>query len=109
MICRSIRAQGEGENGTPRGRRVGMPPGAAALDRWRTRTPLLIIGSHAWNTPYNDHGHITAGHEQQPRVLKAAHGDGWAGRPSPPSAVQETEEEHDCSQPTGQALQPLPP
>ena len=59
---------------------MGMPPESAALKRWRTRTPVLIIGSHAWNTPYNDDGHIIAGHEQQPRVLKAAHSDRCAWR-----------------------------
>eukprot|EP00208_Stichococcus_sp_RCC1054_P001407 CAMPEP_0206139326 /NCGR_PEP_ID=MMETSP1473-20131121/5532_1 /ASSEMBLY_ACC=CAM_ASM_001109 /TAXON_ID=1461547 /ORGANISM="Stichococcus sp, Strain RCC1054" /LENGTH=591 /DNA_ID=CAMNT_0053533067 /DNA_START=242 /DNA_END=2017 /DNA_ORIENTATION=- len=58
---------------------VGMPPDSAALKQWRTRTPMLVIGSHAWNTPYNDDGHIVAGHVQQPKILKAAHSQGDVG------------------------------
>lgn len=56
-----------------------VPTQSPALDRWKTHTPLLVIGSDAWNTPYNDEGDIVCGKDLQQRILKATHSDGKAG------------------------------
>ena len=52
--------------------RLGMPPEEAALQGWRTRTPLLVMGSAAWNRPYDDAGSLVCGAKEQAAVLAAA-------------------------------------
>lgn len=48
-----------------------MPPEAAALSRWRTRAPLLVMPSHDWSVP-NAAGQLACGTTQQAAVLEAA-------------------------------------
>lgn len=52
--------------------RLGVPPDEPALKAFRTRTPLLVVGSHAWNKPYNDAGDMVCGSKQQAAILAAA-------------------------------------
>ncbi|KAL3138653.1 hypothetical protein ABBQ32_006413 [Trebouxia sp. C0010 RCD-2024] len=42
----------------------------AALERWKTNSPLLIMGSHRWNTP-NSRGQLACGGERQAKLLQA--------------------------------------
>lgn len=49
-----------------------MPPDEPALQVFRTRTPLLVVGSHAWNKPYNDKGDMVCGRDQQASILAAS-------------------------------------
>eukprot|EP00891_Asterochloris_glomerata_P008480 jgi/Astpho2/8480/fgenesh1_pg.00125_%23_4_t len=41
------------------------------LMRWRTPSPLLIMGSHTWNTP-NEKGELKCGGPRQDQILEAA-------------------------------------
>ena len=41
------------------------------LLRWRTPSPLLIMGSHSWNTP-NEKGELKCGGPRQEQILEAA-------------------------------------
>lgn len=54
-------------------------PESAALERFQTRTPLLIVGSHDWNVP-NAWGTLSCGGERQLKVLTAARQQGGAGQ-----------------------------
>lgn len=56
-----------------------VPPQSPALERWKTHTPLLVIGSDAWNKPYNDKGDIICGRDLQRKILTAAHHDQETG------------------------------
>ncbi len=42
----------------------------AALEQWKTSSPLLIMGSHRWNIP-NSRGQIACGGERQAKLLQA--------------------------------------
>ena len=42
----------------------------AALEQWKTNSPILIMGSHKWNTP-NARGQLACGGERQARLLQA--------------------------------------
>ena len=42
----------------------------AALEQWKTNSPILIMGSHRWNIP-NARGQIAAGRERQAKLLQA--------------------------------------
>ena len=42
----------------------------AALEQWKTNSPILIMGSHKWNTP-NGKGQLACGGERQARLLQA--------------------------------------
>ncbi len=42
----------------------------AALEQWKTSSPLLIMGSHRWNIP-NSKGQIACGGERQAKLLQA--------------------------------------
>lgn len=42
----------------------------AALEQWKTNSPILIMGSHRWNIP-NARGQIAAGGERQAKLLQA--------------------------------------
>lgn len=42
----------------------------AALEQWKTCSPILILGSHTWNTP-GPRGNIIAGRERQDKLLQA--------------------------------------
>ena len=53
-----------------------MPPEEAALKVFHTKTPLMIIGSHAWNKPYNEAGDLVCGRQQQEAILAAASAGG---------------------------------
>lgn len=53
------------------GHRHGLTPESGALARWRSNSPLMILGSHDWNTPGDD-GDIKAGGKKQAAVLAAA-------------------------------------
>ena len=55
-----------------------LPPESCALTGWRTRAPVLILGSHDWNTP-NLSGQLACGGEKQERVLDAARMRAGAG------------------------------
>ena len=59
---------------------MACPPslGSCALTGWRTRAPVLILGSHDWNTP-NLSGQLACGGEKQERVLDAARMRAGAG------------------------------
>ncbi|KAL4443328.1 hypothetical protein ABPG75_011065 [Micractinium tetrahymenae] len=46
-------------------------PESAALRRFQTRTPLLVMGSHDWNVP-NAYGQLNCGGERQEAILSAA-------------------------------------
>lgn len=48
-----------------------LPEDSAALCGWRTRAPLLVLGSHDWNIP-NERGELTCGGDAQRAVLNAA-------------------------------------
>ena len=41
------------------------------LLRWQTPSPLLIMGSHTWNTP-NERGELKCGGPRQEQILEAA-------------------------------------
>ena len=58
--------------------RLGVAPDEPALSAFQTRTPLLIVGSHAWNKPYNDAGDMVCGAQQQQAILAAASASRWA-------------------------------
>lgn len=58
--------------------RLGVAPDEPALSAFQTRTPLLIVGSHAWNKPYNDAGDMVCGAQQQQAILAAASSSRWA-------------------------------
>lgn len=45
-------------------------PETAALDAWRTKSPLLILGSHDWNVP-NINGELLCDAERQKAILDA--------------------------------------
>jgi hypothetical protein len=49
--------------------RLGMAPDEPALSAFQTRTPLLVVGSHAWNKPYNEAGDMVCGAQQQAAML----------------------------------------
>ena len=51
--------------------RYAVPPEAAALQRWKTRAPLMVMGSHDWNVP-NAWGHLSCGESRQNAILEAA-------------------------------------
>ncbi|KAK9843811.1 hypothetical protein WJX81_007277 [Elliptochloris bilobata] len=55
-----------------------LPPDSPALGSWRNRAPLLVLGSHAWNTP-NKAGRLACGPERQARVLQGASSGGGGG------------------------------
>ena len=57
--------------------RLGVAPDEPALSAFQTRTPLLIVGSHAWNKPYNDAGDMVCGAQQQRAILAAAGASKW--------------------------------
>ena len=48
-----------------------MVPESPALSQWRTRSPLLILGSHDWNTPREGED-LKCGGELQEALLQAA-------------------------------------
>ena len=48
-----------------------MVPNSPALRQWRTRSPLLILGSHDWNTPQEGDG-LKCGGELQEALMRAA-------------------------------------
>ena len=52
-------------------RRFGMVPESPALQQWRTRSPLLILGSHDWNTPREGED-LKCGGKLQAALLPAA-------------------------------------
>ncbi|KDD75890.1 hypothetical protein H632_c451p0, partial [Helicosporidium sp. ATCC 50920] len=47
-----------------------LPTDAAALNQWRTRSPLLIVGSWVWNTAHAPRP--CCGHDEQRAVQRAA-------------------------------------
>ena len=49
---------------------AALPPEAVCMQGWRTKSPLLVLGSHDWNTP-NMQGDIICGPERQEAVLDA--------------------------------------
>ena len=51
--------------------RGALPEDSAALNGWQTDAPLLVMGSHTWNTP-NDKGRLFCDGVRQERVFKAA-------------------------------------
>ncbi|KAI7836449.1 hypothetical protein COHA_009666 [Chlorella ohadii] len=54
-------------------------PESPALDRFQTRTPLLVVGSHDWNVP-NAWGQLSCGGERQQKILAAARQQGGSGQ-----------------------------
>ena len=48
-------------------------PDQAALEGWTTQSPLLVMGSHTWNTP-NEKGRLFCDGERQEEVFAAAEG-----------------------------------
>lgn len=48
-----------------------VPPESPALEGWKTRAPVLILGSHDWNVP-NAFGELLCGAERQAAILNAA-------------------------------------
>jgi hypothetical protein len=59
--------------------RTLLPEGSATLEGWRSSAPLLIMGSHEWNTP-DAAGNLSCNGKRQERVLAAA-------QQSPPAAA----------------------
>jgi hypothetical protein len=55
-----------------------VAPDEPVLSAFQTRTPLLVVGSHAWNKPYNDAGDMVCGAKQQRAILAAASADRYA-------------------------------
>ena len=51
-------------------------PDQAALEGWITNSPLLVMGSHTWNTP-NEKGRLFCDGEKQEQVFASA--ARWAG------------------------------
>ncbi len=51
--------------------RFGMVPESPALKQWRTRSPLLVLGSHDWNTPREGED-LKCGGKLQAALLHAA-------------------------------------
>ena len=51
--------------------RGALPAQSPALGAWRNRAPLLVLGSHAWNSP-NKAGRLACGPERQARILQGA-------------------------------------
>lgn len=54
-----------------------MAPDEPALSAFQTRTPMLVVGSHAWNKPYNEAGDMVCGAQQQRAILAAASAGRW--------------------------------
>lgn len=50
---------------------AALPPESAALSNWRTKSPILIMGSHDWNVP-DKNGELLCGGTRQESLLKAA-------------------------------------
>lgn len=50
---------------------AALPPESAALSNWRTKSPILVMGSHDWNVP-NSNGELLCGGARQESLLKAA-------------------------------------
>lgn len=63
--------------------RYALPEDSAALCGWRTRAPLLVLGSHDWNIP-NERGELACGGDAQRAVLSAARLRCACSRASPP-------------------------
>ena len=57
--------------------RYGLAPESPALTRWRTGSPLLVLGSHDWNMPGADGG-LKCGGAEQARLFAAAKAGRWA-------------------------------
>lgn len=51
--------------------RGALLPDQAALEGWTTSSPLLVMGSHTWNTP-NEKGQLFCGGERQEQVFASA-------------------------------------
>ena len=51
--------------------RGALLPDQAALEEWTTSSPLLVMGSHTWNTP-NEKGQLFCGGERQEQVFASA-------------------------------------
>jgi hypothetical protein len=50
---------------------AALPEEAQCLDTWRTKAPLLVMGSHDWNVP-NLQGELLCGPERQEKIFEAA-------------------------------------
>ena len=51
--------------------RAALMADQAALRRWETDSPLLIMGSHQWHTP-DKNGNIYAGGARQKQIMQSA-------------------------------------
>jgi dienelactone hydrolase len=49
---------------------AALPEEAMCLDKWRTKAPLLVMGSHDWNVP-NLQGEMLCGPERQNKIFNA--------------------------------------
>jgi hypothetical protein len=51
--------------------RAALPPETHALGSWQTLCPLLVMGSHVWNSK-NAFGEVMCGEEVQAKILQGA-------------------------------------